>query len=238
VEFTVYRALLIILIAAAGCSSTGGTAKHTEGEPSGQAIDIDTGLPVADAYIVIHYSAAPSIFVFPILPHGESGGCHSFVYAVTGQDGFYYASSVADRPTNWLVYKKGYKVVAPPGLIERRLEAVGSQEEVRYQVYPRDPAFTFGMREGTYTTERAAQRAAGWDNFYLRPFTGTATERLKDLSNVFFRADCMWSRENRKNIVPFLAMIYLEAKSLPESAKEMEIVRGMARDIEQQKTAR
>jgi hypothetical protein len=229
--------LLIVLIAVAGCSSPGGTPNYAETGFSGQAINVETGMPLADVHVVLQYTSAPSIFVFPILPHGESGGCHSFDYSVTGPDGLYKSSSTG-RLTHRLVYRKGYEIVRAPGQIKGQLESVGSKEETRYVVSPRDPAITFGMHEGVYVTESAAQHAAGYDNTYLRPFTGTPTERLKYLSNIFFNADCMWSGANRKNIVPFLQVVYLEAKSLPVSAKDADFVRGMERTIESEKAAR
>ena len=238
VEYVLYRAILILLIAAAGCSSTGDMSGHRTSEPRGQAIDIGTGLPVADVYLVVHYTTPPSLFVFPVLPHGESGGCHSFFYEVTSRDGYYHVPRDVGRETNWHVYKKGYEIVAPPGRIERHLELVGGHEETRYHVLPSDPAVTYGMREGVYTTDLEARHAAGRDNTYLKPFVGTATERLKSLVSTFYNADCMWSGDDRKNVVPFLQVVYLEAESLPVSGKDAEIVRGMAGHIKQMKTAR
>lgn len=231
-----YRVFLIVLIAVAGCSSPGGTRNHADTGFNGQVINVETGMPLADVHVVLQYTSPPRMFAFPILPHGESGGCHSFQYSITGPDGLYKSSSTGD-PIGVIVYLRGYETVPAPGQIKLQLESVGGKEEARYVVSPRDPAITFGVHEGVYATGSEALHAAGHDNTYLRPFAGTATERIKFLHHIFYGADCMWSGANRKNIVPFMQVVYLEAKSLPVSGKDAEFVRGMESWIETQKTA-
>ncbi len=220
---------IALVWAVLGYSNIGNAA----GDFRWQVLEAVTYTPIADVYVLARDQGSGGW-----LAH-STGGCYRVELMKTGADGYYQFPIDGDRATKVTAYKAGYEGDTGPAIsIDQGEEVVNGRKELRFSTIPFDRNAPGRGPQQSYPTYAAALAAAGRNNVYLKRFEGASTKRFKLLWRYVMGTTCVNAGDTRKNVVPFYQAIYAEMSALAVTPDEIAKVQALARDIDEERTAR
>ena len=213
-----YRTLALAAFAAlliSGCSEAGPPAT----EFRGRVIDQDTDQPIAGAIIVGKYIGS----------RGAEGStsCNRVESAVSDQDGWFTLPlDPRDGGPLMEAYHHGYKWGRSPRKALRGVD--GNVEHWQVQIVAWNAEInraTLIRYEPTIYRSQAEALAASRQEMdvYLKPFSGTREERLRELHRLHVAGSCVAPHRTTAGPVPFFEALFKEETELGDDKRSLDI---------------
>lgn len=173
------------------------------GAVRGKVVEQDTDRPIPGALIAVVWEGTA------ISGIESTNVCYHAELAITNEQGVFHTGAWLSRQKNYFVesgsrmifvYKRGYY---EPYLSPRKIGILSMiAKYIRWKLYPK---------------------------LILARFTGTSDERLKDLNQLMNFGSCYYeSGKSARNLYPFYAALYYEAKELGATEKDLRRLKEVA----------
>ena len=219
------HAVLALSLSALVTYATAGHAL-SGGPVDGRVLEYDTGKPVEGAFVVARWEG--ELYVLGAVQ--SRSVCVHAEMAVSDKDGFFHIPPWAKTaPVEFAAidldaYKAGFESTLNPLMFV----GGGGKWVVFSRENPREILQTYFDRE----TARAATHP---ENVYMKPFVGSASERVTFITTrVARQLGCYDAGAAQRNVYPVAKAVYQEAKSLaatPADQKMLSWIRNIAEDI-------
>lgn len=215
----IIRGLLLLMLAAPTASRA-----MSGGPVEGQVLDYDSGQPVEGAIVVARWQGE----VFQIVQ--SQGVCVHAETVVSNVAGRYRIEGWAG-PTLAIggglvldVYKPGYVTADAPLQYQKQIDSQGHSDGtwiIYKRGHPKDV-------QQVFPDEDSARAATHPNDLYLKPFSGTPTQRIRYIRTVVFNGmNCGEGGASRRNLYPLQKAAYQEARPLANTRDDLEQLRGM-----------